>query len=409
MSDSKRFQVAVVGLGYVGTSLAVLLARQHDVVAVDMLDTKVAALNASVSPIRDEDIERELARGGLSLTATTDTGDACRAADVVIVATSTNYDPDRGHFDTTSVEDVVETVLRVNPKALVAIKSTVPVGYLESLCERFPQGRLFFSPEFLREGHALYDNLHPSRIIVGYPRAGKATQDDAARFANMLLAASAEREAPVFVMGSTEAEAVKLFANTYLALRVSFFNELDTYAEARGLDAEGIIQGVSQDPRIGGFYNNPSFGYGGYCLPKDTRQLLANYQDVPQDLIQAIVDANRTRKDFVSDRIARRVEGLSLPEGERPLVGIYRLTMKSGSDNFRSSSIQGVMRRLAARDIDMLVFEPTLQEKRFWGSPVTHDLGQFKHACHVIVANRWNAELADVADKVYTRDLYGRD
>ena len=317
------------------------------------------------------------------------------------------YSPKMNFFDTSYVEQVVELVLKVNPRATMVVKSTVPVGYTESLCARYPQGRFLFSPEFLREGRALYDNLHPSRIVVGVPKgvpAGWDARSAAECFAALLAEGAEETDVPTLVMGSTEAEAVKLFANTYLALRVAYFNELDTYAEARGLDASRIIEGVCADPRIGTHYNNPSFGYGGYCLPKDTKQLLANYADVPQNLMAAIVEANRTRKDFVAEEVLKRVEGI-----EHPLVGVYRLTMKSGSDNFRASSVQGVMKRVKAKGVPVLVYEPTLSDLEFFGSEVTHDLASFKSRCDLIVANRWSPELADVAGKVYTRDLFRRD
>ena len=348
---------------------------------------------------------------------------AYKQAELVVIATPTNYDPARNFFDTRYVEQVVELVLKVNPAAVMVVKSTVPVGYAEGLCERYPEGRFLFSPEFLREGHALYDNLHPSRIIVGVP--GNAAEHElleekAWGFAHLLEGGAdpAERDRenadgshgiPELVMGSTEAEAVKLFANTYLALRVAYFNELDTYACSRGLDARKVIEGVCLEPRIGSHYNNPSFGYGGYCLPKDTKQLLANYKDVPQNLIEAIVDANRTRKDFVSEEILKRVADLVYSGAAAPVVGVYRLTMKTGSDNFRASSIQGVMKRVKAKGVPVVVYEPTLDAPDFFGSEVTHDLEDFKRRCDVIVANRWSADLDDVADKVYTRDLFGRD
>ena len=420
--------IAIAGTGYVGLSLACLLAQHNDVVAVDVVHEKVAMLQRWESPIRDEEIERFLAgaKSGerpLSLTATMDGEAAYKQAELVVIATPTNYDPARNFFDTRYVEQVVELVLKVNPAAVMVVKSTVPVGYAEGLCERYPEGRFLFSPEFLREGHALYDNLHPSRIIVGVP--GNAAErelleEKAWEFAHLLEGGAdpAERDRenadgshgiPELVMGSTEAEAVKLFANTYLALRVAYFNELDTYACSRGLDARKVIEGVCLEPRIGSHYNNPSFGYGGYCLPKDTKQLLANYKDVPQNLIEAIVDANRTRKDFVSEEILKRVADLVYSGTAAPVVGVYRLTMKTGSDNFRASSIQGVMKRVKAKGVPVVVYEPTLDAPEFFGSEVTHDLEDFKRRCDVIVANRWSDDLGDVADKVYTRDLFGRD
>ncbi len=420
--------IAIAGTGYVGLSLACLLAQHNEVEAVDVVPEKVAMLRRWESPIRDEEIERFLAgaKSGerpLSLTATMDGEAAYKRAELVVVATPTNYDPERNFFDTRYVEQVVELVLKANPSAVMVVKSTVPVGYTDSLCARYPQGRFLFSPEFLREGHALYDNLHPSRIIVGVPReAGEQEflQAEALEFAHLLEqgADPAERARrnpdgsagiPELVMESTEAEAVKLFSNTYLALRVAYFNELDTYACSRGLDARRIIEGVCLEPRIGSHYNNPSFGYGGYCLPKDTKQLLANYRDVPQDLIGAIVDANRTRKDFVAEEVLKRVAELVYSGVPAPVVGVYRLTMKTGSDNFRASSVQGVMKRVKAKGVPVVVYEPTLDAPDFFGSEVTHDLASFKSRCDVIVANRWSPELEDVADKVYTRDLFGRD
>ena len=405
-------KIAVAGAGYVGLSLAVLLAQHNEVELVDVVPEKVELVNSGRSPIRDAEIEDFLANRPLSLHATTDGRAAYAGAEVVIVATPTNYDPNRNYFDTHFVEDVIEIVLDVNPTATIIVKSTVPVGYTAGLCERYPEGRFLFSPEFLREGHALYDNLHPSRIVVGVPgeSAFAGELEPAAKTFAALLADGAEDEGvPALVMRATEAEAVELFANTYLALRVSYFNELDTYAAVRGLDAASIIEAVGLDPRIGGHYNNPSFGYGGYCLPKDTKQLLANYRDVPQNLIQAIVDSNRTRKDFVADEVIQHVMSLVYEGADQPLVGVYRLTMKSGSDNFRASSIQGIMKRVKAKGIPVLVYEPTLDDQRFFGSEVTHDLDDFKRRADVILANRWNEELADVSDKVYTRDLFKRD
>ena len=404
--------IVIAGTGYVGLSLAVLLAQYNDVTAVDVVAEKVEKINSGISPIRDPEIEDYLANRELRLTATLDGASAYRDAELVIIATPTNYDPVRNYFDTHFVEDVIELVLSVNPTVPMVVKSTVPVGYTKSLLERWPEGRFLFSPEFLREGRSLYDNLHPSRIVVGVP-SESAHADElrevAERFAALLQEGAEDEVVPTRIVRATEAEAVKLFANTYLALRVAYFNELDTYAESRGLDASEIIGCVGLDPRIGSHYNNPSFGYGGYCLPKDTKQLLANYDRVPQNLIGAIVDANRTRKDFVADEVVNRVMSLVYQGVDRPLVGVYRLTMKSGSDNFRASSIQGIMRRVKARGIPVLVYEPTLGDPQFFGSEVTHDLASFKTRADLIVANRWNDELADVTDKVYTRDLFRRD
>ena len=402
-------RIAVAGSGYVGMSLAVLLAARHDVTVVDVVPAKVDQVNAGVSPIRDAEIEQAFAAGGLSLRATLDAASAYADADIVIVATPTDYDPGLDFFDTSHVEEVLDVVREQGSQALVVIKSTVPVGYTDSMVHRYPELRLVFSPEFLREGHALYDNQHPSRIIVGVPGAvvddaKRADLEQAARgFASLLLEGALD-DAPVLVMKAAEAESVKLFANTYLALRVAYFNELDTYAGMRGLDASNIISGVCLDPRIGSHYNNPSFGYGGYCLPKDTKQLLANYQDVPQQIITAIVGANRVRKDFIARDVAARLEACG-----GSVVGIYKLTMKSGSDNFRSSSVQGVMRRLQERGLTLLVYEPTLDAPEFFGHEVTHDLDSFLERSDVIIANRWSEDLAGVRGKVYTRDLFGRD
>ena len=404
--------IAVAGAGYVGLSLACLLAKRNVVELVDVVPGKVDLINSGRSPIRDAEIEEALATGELSLTATLDGEGAYSRADLVVVAAPTNYDPARNFFDTHFVEDVISLALSVNPEVPIVIKSTVPVGYTASLLGRWPEARLLFSPEFLREGHALYDNLHPSRIVVGVPSesAHAAELEGTAHLFAALLAEGAEEDdVPTLVMRATEAEAVKLFANTYLALRVAYFNELDTYAEARGLDAGSIIRAVGLDPRIGSHYNNPSFGYGGYCLPKDTKQLLANYDKVPQSLIGAIVEANRTRKDFVADEVLSRVNALVYSGTPAPVVGVYRLTMKSGSDNFRASSVQGIMKRVKAKGVPVLVYEPTLSDDGFFGSEVTRDLASFKSRCDLIVANRWDDALADVAEKVYTRDLFGRD
>ena len=404
--------IAVAGTGYVGLSLAVLLSQHNHVTAVDVVSEKVDLINRGLSPIADAEIEDYLANHELDLTATLDGAEAYKQAELVVIATPTNYDSDKNFFDTSFVEQVIELVLEVNPGAVMVVKSTVPVGYTKQLAERYPEGKFLFSPEFLREGHALYDNLHPSRIIVGVPSESPYAEEltaAAETFAGLLAEGSLDAETPVLIMRATEAEAVKLFANTYLALRVAYFNELDTYACVRGLDASQIIEGVGLDPRIGGHYNNPSFGYGGYCLPKDTKQLLANYDEVPQNLIEAIVEANRTRKDYIADEVLDRVTRLVYQGVAQPKVGVYRLTMKTGSDNFRASSIQGIMKRIKSRGVPVVVFEPTLDAEEFYGSEVTHDLDAFKEACDVILANRWSEDLADVEDKVFTRDLFKRD
>ena len=393
-------KITVAGTGYVGLSIAVLLAQHHQVTALDIVPEKVELINNKKSPIVDAEVEEYLANRPLQLQATTDQAAAYTGADIIVISTPTNYDPQRNYFDTSSVESALGMALQYAPDATIVIKSTVPVGYTKSLQTRAGHGNILFSPEFLREGHALYDNLHPSRIVVGCDREDEAMCRRARTFAGLLAEGALDENVPVLYPGLTEAEAIKLFANTYLALRVSYFNELDTYAEMRGLNTSDIIEGVCLDPRIGNFYNNPSFGYGGYCLPKDTKQLLANYQEVPENLIRAVVDSNHTRKDFVAERILAR---------DPQRVGIYRLTMKANSDNFRQSSIQGIMKRIKANGIEVLIYEPTLQEETFYHSPVTHDLDYFKSACDVIVANRSSAELDDVADKVYTRDIYARD